>query len=177
MALYAQSTELNNGEFDTETTEENPKMLAFFDTLVQRDFSDSDSESTLSETESDDIDSVIAKKRNRIKARQSSQDSDYVQNTIQNAREVLMTTTEESETEEDLNSSSPLSKIDSDTEQAIFASRNPSMHGFVFFGFFLLFVYKGRSTLVPIVPKITARWRQMEFCIFCAKSRQKKGVL
>ena len=32
--------------------------------------------------------------------------------------------------------------------------------------------YKGRSTLVPIVPKITARWRQMEFCIFCAKSRQ-----
>ena len=31
---------------------------------------------------------------------------------------------------------------------------------------------KGRSTLVPIVPKITARWRQMEFCIFCAKSRQ-----
>ena len=119
LALYAQSTELNNGEFDTETTEENPKMLAFFDTLVQRDFSDSDSESTLSETESDDIDSVIAKKRNRIKARQSSQDSDYVQNTIQNAREVLMTTTEESETEEDLNSSSPLSKIDSDTEQAI----------------------------------------------------------
>ena len=33
-------------------------------------------------------------------------------------------------------------------------------------------VYKGRSTLVSIVPKITARWRQMEFCIFCAKSRQ-----
>ena len=32
--------------------------------------------------------------------------------------------------------------------------------------------YKGRSTLVSIVPKITARWRQMEFCIFCAKSRQ-----
>ena len=127
MALYAQSTELNNGEFDTETTEENPKMLAFFDTLVQRDFSDSDSESTLSETESDDIDSVIAKKRNRIKARQSSQDSDYVQNTIQNAREVLMTTTEEnSETEEDLNSSSPLSKIDSDTEQAILDLEHPS---------------------------------------------------
>ena len=126
MALYAQSTELNNGEFDTETTEENPKMLAFFDTLVQRDFSDSDSESTLSETESDDIDSVIAKKRNRIKARQSSQDSDYVQNTIQNAREVLMTTTEESETEEDLNSSSTLSKIDSDTEQAILDLEHPS---------------------------------------------------
>ena len=33
-------------------------------------------------------------------------------------------------------------------------------------------IYKGRSTLVPIVPKITARWRQMEFRIFCAKSRQ-----
>ena len=32
--------------------------------------------------------------------------------------------------------------------------------------------YKGRSTLVSIVPKIAARWRQMEFCIFCAKSRQ-----
>ena len=32
--------------------------------------------------------------------------------------------------------------------------------------------YKGRSTLVPIVPKIAARWRQMEFCIFSAKSRQ-----
>ena len=32
--------------------------------------------------------------------------------------------------------------------------------------------YKGRSTLVPIVPIITARWRQMEFCIFRAKSRQ-----
>ena len=31
---------------------------------------------------------------------------------------------------------------------------------------------KGRSTLVPKVPKITARWRQMGFCIFCAKSRQ-----
>ena len=35
-----------------------------------------------------------------------------------------------------------------------------------------VFSYKGRSTLVPIVPKITARWRQMEFCIFCEKSRQ-----
>merc|ERR1711860_85176 len=82
---------------------------------------------TLSETESDDIDSVIAKKRNRIKARQSSQDSDYVQNTIQNAREVLMTTTEEnSETEEDLNSSSTLSKIDSDTEKAILDLEHPS---------------------------------------------------
>ena len=32
--------------------------------------------------------------------------------------------------------------------------------------------YKGRSTLVPIVHKITARWRQMEFFILCAKSRQ-----
>ena len=32
--------------------------------------------------------------------------------------------------------------------------------------------YKERSILVPLVPKITARWRQMEFCIFCAKSRQ-----
>ena len=32
--------------------------------------------------------------------------------------------------------------------------------------------YKGRSTLVPVVPKITARWRQMNICIFCAKSRQ-----
>ena len=31
---------------------------------------------------------------------------------------------------------------------------------------------KGRSTLVPQVPKIAARWRQMEFCMFCAKSRQ-----
>ena len=31
---------------------------------------------------------------------------------------------------------------------------------------------KERSTLVPIVTKITARWRQMEFCILCAKSRQ-----
>ena len=37
---------------------------------------------------------------------------------------------------------------------------------------FYLVGYKGRSTLVPIVPKITARWHQMEFCIFCAKSRQ-----
>ena len=33
-------------------------------------------------------------------------------------------------------------------------------------------IYKGKSTLVPIVPKITARWRQMEFCIFCVKSRK-----
>ena len=31
---------------------------------------------------------------------------------------------------------------------------------------------KRRSTLVQILPKITVRWRQMEFCIFCAKSRQ-----
>merc|ERR1712029_664812 len=107
----------------------NPKMLAFFDTLVKRDFSDSDSEaSTLSETESDDIDPVIAKKRNRIKARLSSQDSDYVQNTIQTAREVLkMTTEENSESEhEDLDSSSTLSKIDSDIEQAILDLEHPS---------------------------------------------------
>ncbi len=34
------------------------------------------------------------------------------------------------------------------------------------------FQNKGKSTLVSIVPKITARCRQMEFCIFCAKSRQ-----
>ena len=39
-------------------------------------------------------------------------------------------------------------------------------------GAILVHDYKGRSTLVPIVPEITARWRQMEFCIFCAKSRQ-----
>ena len=32
--------------------------------------------------------------------------------------------------------------------------------------------YMGISTLVPKVHKITARGRQMEFCIFCAKSRQ-----
>ena len=31
---------------------------------------------------------------------------------------------------------------------------------------------KERSTLVQIVPKITARWGQMEFCILCPKSRQ-----
>ena len=129
-ALHAQSVELH-GEFDTETTEENPKMLAFFDTLVKRDFSDSDSEaSTLSETESDDIDSVIAKKRNRIKARLSSQDSDYVQNTIQTAREVLkMTSEENSESEHEdfnLDSSSTLSKIDSDIEQAILDLEHPS---------------------------------------------------
>jgi len=39
-----------------------------------------------------------------------------------------LTTTEEenSETEEDLNSSSPLSKIDSDTEQAILDLEHPS---------------------------------------------------
>ena len=129
-ALHVQSVELH-GEFDTETTEENPKMLAFFDTLVKRDFSDSDSEaSTLSETESDDIDSVIAKKRDRIKARLSSQDSDYVQNTIQTAREVLkMTTEENSESEHEdfnLDSSSTLSKIDSDIEQAILDLEHPS---------------------------------------------------
>ena len=33
--------------------------------------------------------------------------------------------------------------------------------------------YKGRVILVSIVPKISARWRQMDFCIFfCEKSRQ-----
>ena len=31
---------------------------------------------------------------------------------------------------------------------------------------------KVRSTLVPKVPKIAARWRQIEFCIYCAKIRQ-----
>ena len=38
-------------------------------------------------------------------------------------------------------------------------------------GFSVAF-YKGRVILVPIVPKIAARWRQIEFCIFCTKSRQ-----
>ena len=31
---------------------------------------------------------------------------------------------------------------------------------------------KGRVILVSIVPKIPARWRQMDFCIFCEKFRQ-----
>ena len=39
-------------------------------------------------------------------------------------------------------------------------------------GAILVHDYKERSILVSIVPKITARWRQMEFCIFYAKSRQ-----
>ena len=123
MTLYAQSTEL----LDTETTEENPKMLAFFDTLVQRDFS-SDSEETLSDTESDDIDSVIAKKRQRIKHRLSSQDSDFVQNSIQTAREVLrLSESAASELiENPLDSSSPLSQIDSDVKQAILNLDNSS---------------------------------------------------
>ena len=34
-------------------------------------------------------------------------------------------------------------------------------------------IYKGRSTLVPIVPKITARWRHMEFLDFLCKISSK----
>ena len=34
------------------------------------------------------------------------------------------------------------------------------------------FINKGKSTLVPVVPKITARRRQMKFCIFIEKYRQ-----
>ena len=36
--------------------------------------------------------------------------------------------------------------------------------------------YKERSTLVSIVPKITARSRQMDFCIFCEKSRRNEKL-
>jgi len=36
---------------------------------------------------------------------------------------------------------------------------------------------KGRVILVSIVPKIPARWRQMDFCIFCEKTGQNQGVL
>ena len=37
---------------------------------------------------------------------------------------------------------------------------------------------KGRSTLVPIVPKITARWRQMDSFLFSVQNLVKmKGVL
>lgn len=112
--LYAQSTELSNDDFDIESTEENPKMLAFFDTLVQRDFS-SDSEETLSETESDDIQSVIAKKRiKRTQSRLSSQDSEYIENTIQTARNVLNQSPENI-----LNDSNTVSEIDSEVERAI----------------------------------------------------------
>ena len=114
--LYTQSTELTEN-FDTESTEENPKMLAFFDTLVQRDFS-SDSEETLSDTESDDIESVIAKKRlKRTKSRLSSQDSDYVQNAIQSAKDVL-NESEEPKPENLLNFETD-SELDSDVERAI----------------------------------------------------------
>jgi hypothetical protein len=102
----------------TESTNENPQMIAFFDSLVQREISSSSSSSsTENENEDNDenttetvvsdaavqnsgnnsetpnevfrdhIDSLIARKR--LTTRTGSQDSDYVRNVIQNAKETL----------------------------------------------------------------------------------------
>jgi len=132
-----------------ESVEENPRMLAFFDSLVQRDLSSDETETdneraslefedeiasshsdTSVSTTTDDIDTVIAKKREvinikkskRAKNRQirgsrtgngrlSSQDSrEYVKQTIESAREALISTTA---------STSDSSETESDTEQLL----------------------------------------------------------
>ena len=94
-----------NFDCEHESVEENPKMLAFFDSLVQRDLSsESETESTVSiETESEEeIDKVIAKKRQYIvaKRRKKRQDSsEYVRQTIEKAREALISSESSSEDE------------------------------------------------------------------------------
>jgi WD repeat-containing protein 22 len=155
-----------------ESVEENPKMLAFFDSLVQRDLSSDETETdndraspefeeeiasshsdTSDSTTTDDIDTVIAKKREvinikkskRAKNRQirgsrtgngsgsttgngrlSSQDSsEYVKQTIESAREALISTSssDSSETEsvntEQLLDQTTLPKLSNNTQCSI----------------------------------------------------------
>jgi len=146
-----------------ESVEENPKMLAFFDSLVQRDLSSDETETdneraslnfedeiasshsdTSDSTTTDDIDTVIAKKRKVINikkskkeqknrqmrssrtgnGRQSSQDSsEYVKQTIESARAALISTSasssESCETESDAEEQlldQTTSKLSNDTQ-------------------------------------------------------------
>ena len=89
---------------EIESTDENLSMLAFFDSLVQRDLESDESDDTLSLDENDDdfnneqetesIETVIAKKRkialHRRSRRNPSQDSEELRLTLHNARDVLL---------------------------------------------------------------------------------------
>lgn len=114
-SLVLNSTELEAEDLNTENTEENMKMIAFFDTLVQRETcSDEDStsstmtEESISDTETDDIDILMVAKQRKLQEKQrkkSRSNSEYVATIVKIAKQALINDDHEEEIPGDLRKS------------------------------------------------------------------------